>query len=146
MRKLTLITTLALGLTISAAAVASIRLNGMSLQGPDGASKKCDAMGYRAGTVHTACIRAVTADFCGAGTVHTIDGVAVDFYDPRGIQRPTLPLLPVEAEWTDAGATCVSQAVADLGYRAGGVVAECVKALPRCDQAGRPRALIITAR
>lgn len=131
---------------VSSVAVAGIRLNGMSMQGPTGADKKCNDMGYRAGDLHTACIRAVTADFCGDGTSHTVDGIAVDFYDPRGIQKPTLPLLPVEAEWGINGATCVSEAIAELGYRAGSSVASCVKALPRCDQAGRPRALIVTAR
>lgn len=134
----------------------SIALAGMSMQGPDpvAAAKKCDALGYRAGAVHTACIRALRADFCGDGTAHTIDGIAIDIYDPLGIQRPTPPgdgtssppMQPVEAEWGESGATCVSASVADRGYREGSVIAGCVKVLPRCSQAGRPRALVITAR
>lgn len=125
----------------------TIALAGMSLQGPDpvAAAKKCDTLGYRAGAVHTACIRALRADFCGDGTSHTIEGVTIDIYDPLGIQRSATLLEDVEAEWGESGATCVSDAVAERGLRAGTAVASCVKALPRCSQAGRARALIITA-
>lgn len=125
----------------------SIALAGMSLQGPDplAAAKKCDALGYRAGAVHTACIRALRADFCGDGAAHTIDGITIDIYDPRGIQHPAMLLEDVEAEWGESGATCASEALAERGLRAGTAVASCVKALPRCSQAGRPRALVITA-
>lgn len=127
--------------SISVASVeAGIRLNGAS-----GASEKCDALGYRIGKIHNACVRAMRADFCGDGSIHTVDGFLVDFSDPHGVQRPVMPLLPIEAEWNERGAICVSSSVAEAGFRVGGHAAECVRSLPRCSQESRSRALIVTA-
>jgi hypothetical protein len=58
---------------------------------------------------HQACTRAVRADYCGDGTPHTDDGVAVHFTDELGVQKEDL-LSPyvVEAEWGPGGAVCLN--------------------------------------
>lgn len=56
---------------------------------------------------HQACVRLVTADYCGDGRVFTRKGTWVNLYDAVGIQNDTLPWLP-EAEWTVDGAVCLN--------------------------------------
>lgn len=61
--------------------------------------------------LHQACTRAFTADYCGDGSSHTVNGTLIDIYDnigimPReGLQAPTF-----EAEWGTTGAACVANA------------------------------------
>jgi len=84
----------------------------------EGAIAKCVRFGYRpwAQTAdgrsladhHQACTRMVRADFCGDGTSYTQDGNWVNLYDAVGVQTDTEGWLP-EAEWTPAGARCITQ-------------------------------------
>lgn len=98
-----------------------ISQQGFTLTCSSGAQGKCLRWGYQpwkttAGGVsledyHQACVRMVTASYCGAhGT--TRDGMAIDFYDRLGIQQPAASAghddLQFEAGWTTAGAACVA--------------------------------------
>jgi ADYC domain len=58
--------------------------------------------------MHQACVRLIRADYCGDGSPWTKDGRTVDVYDALAIQRDTDPWWLFEAEWTSAGARCVS--------------------------------------
>lgn len=74
---------------------------------------KCVELGYRPwlGTDESldmqACVRTLRADYCGDGVPHTVDGTLLNLYDVDGIQLDTETWFP-EAEWSEAGATCVS--------------------------------------
>jgi hypothetical protein len=79
-----------------------------------GAWGKCVRFGYRpwesAGMLATynSCVRMVRADYCGDGVSTTRDGMLVDVYDDRSIQKPDYKLaLEFEAGWTAEGAVCV---------------------------------------
>ena len=73
---------------------------------------KCLELGYKPWTGHAnelaACTRAFRGDYCGDGTAYTVDGTIVNMYDVSGIQ-PDDTAWEAEAEWTPAGASCVSK-------------------------------------
>jgi hypothetical protein len=73
---------------------------------------KCLEFGYKPWTGNArelaACVRALRGDYCGDGTLYTIDGTTVNIYDDQGIQPDGVDWEP-EAEWTPAGAVCVSK-------------------------------------
>jgi hypothetical protein len=73
---------------------------------------KCLELGYKPWTGHAgelaACTRALRGDYCGDGTPYTIDGTVANIYDVSGIQ-PDDMAWDAEAEWTAAGARCVSK-------------------------------------
>lgn len=86
----------------------------------EGAIYKCLAWGFHpwetvntaSGPVsldayHQACTRMTRADYCGDGVSHTIDGSWINFYDDLGITTDTDNWV-FEAQWTAAGATCIS--------------------------------------
>ena len=58
---------------------------------------------------HQACTRMMRGDYCGNGKSFGYDDVAVNAYDNIGIQEDIPQFWPVEAEWTEDGARCVSQ-------------------------------------
>jgi hypothetical protein len=78
-----------------------------------GARGKCVRFGYlpwgEGGLDrYNACVRMVRADYCGDGRGTTRDGMPIDTYDDRGIQKPDNdPAHAFEAGWTAAGAVCV---------------------------------------
>jgi hypothetical protein len=101
-----------------------------------GAIAKCVLpIGYKpwktvAGTslapMHETCVRLIRADYCGDGNAWTKNGRMVDVYDALSIQRDTTPWWFFEAEWTSAGARCVStQRVIDLKNILG-IVPSCI--------------------
>lgn len=63
-----------------------------------------------------ACVRMVRADYCGNGESNTIDGIMIDPIDRMGVVGGYQTTgWGTEAEWSVAGASCVSAArVADL--------------------------------
>jgi hypothetical protein len=65
----------------------------------------CDRISLRGH--HQACTRLVRADYCGDGSSFTVDGTAINVYDALGIQEDT-EAWAFEAEWTPAGAACLS--------------------------------------
>lgn len=72
---------------------------------------KCLEMGFtpwagRAAELAT-CVRALRADYCGDGSSYTVDGTLINLYDRGGVLADDLAWIP-EAEWTPAGASCVS--------------------------------------
>ena len=79
-----------------------------------GVRGKCVRFGYRPWLpgeerLYNACVRMTRADYCGLGQGTTRDGMTIDYYDDRGIQRPAgESALPFEAGWTEHGATCVN--------------------------------------
>jgi hypothetical protein len=94
---------------------------GFTLTCASGAQGKCLRFGYqpwkttadgvRLEDYHQACIRMVTADYCG-GHATTKDGMAIDLYDKLGIQTPADSAghddLRFEAAWNITGAACVA--------------------------------------
>ena len=57
---------------------------------------------------HQACVRMVRADYCGNGVSHTENGTSIDVFDVANIQTETPGnTMPLEAEWSAAGASCV---------------------------------------
>lgn len=55
-----------------------------------------------------ACTRMFRADYCGDGVAWTRDGMAIDFFDAHGIEKPEQPAtMPFEAAWGEEGALCV---------------------------------------
>jgi hypothetical protein len=56
---------------------------------------------------HQACIRMMRNDRCGNGNSHTVNGTTINLYDARGIQLDESTTMPLEAEWTPEGASCV---------------------------------------
>jgi hypothetical protein len=73
---------------------------------------KCIEFGYKPWTDNTreltACVRALRGDYCGDGTLYTVDGTTVNIFDDHGIQPDSINWEP-EAEWTADGAVCVSK-------------------------------------
>jgi hypothetical protein len=57
---------------------------------------------------HQACTRMLRGDFCGDGTAHTEDNVAINHYDGFGIRSDSEDWT-FEAEWTADGATCMNE-------------------------------------
>jgi hypothetical protein len=94
---------------------------GYTLTCSDGAQGKCVRFGYKPwktlanGTkldaYHQACVRLVTANYCGDRRT-TRDGMLIDIYDPIGIQEPDPKAdaagVRFEAAWSPAGALCVA--------------------------------------
>lgn len=78
----------------------------ISPNGPDGATAKCISLGYE-GDLRDACVRAIHADFCGDGVSLTAPGILIDIHDVEGVVSDTNDWA-VEAEWTAAGAACIS--------------------------------------
>ena len=69
------------------------------INGPDGASLVPQ---------HEACVRMVRADYGGSDEPWTKNGMAIDIFDPQGIQKADdAPDLTFEAGWTPEGAVCV---------------------------------------
>ena len=110
---------------------------------------KCVELGYTAGRIDhlQSCVRLLRGDYCGDGTAYTKDGHQVNVYDGIGVQKDTQSWL-VEAEWTPAGARCIS---IDRETRAfeGGLVPTCLAAgtLPvatGCGRSFRAGALLIS--
>ncbi|MCB9522461.1 MAG: hypothetical protein H6702_03655 [Myxococcales bacterium] len=57
---------------------------------------------------HQACVRMLRADYCGDGTAHTQDGVAINHYDAFGIRTDSEDWT-LGAEWDANGARCMNQ-------------------------------------
>lgn len=57
---------------------------------------------------HRACVRALRADYCGDGVAHTAAGTPINIYDAIGVQRDDAAW-PVEADFGESGALCLSQ-------------------------------------
>ncbi|MCR9160936.1 MAG: ADYC domain-containing protein [Nannocystaceae bacterium] len=80
---------------------------------------KMKLLGYDPGSPYTqtsaeeraATLRMVTADYCGDGHPHTVLGTAVDWTDYAGHVQydPSRMGQKVEAEWTEAGASCFNR-------------------------------------
>lgn len=61
---------------------------------------------------HAACVRMVTADYCGNGTPHTRDGTSIDYWDRTGIAEAGSlddAEYALEAGWSPSGAVCVAK-------------------------------------
>lgn len=111
---------------------------------------KCvELLGYRPwkghGRQHRACVRLLRADYCGDGSSWTADGNPVNVYDDVGVQSDTELWLP-EAEWTEAGAMCLTkerynqlQVLGDAGLLGQHGVPPCAARLvsPTCGGLGR---------
>jgi len=65
------------------------------------------ANGVSLAPFHQACSRMLRADYCGDGTSYTTNGRLLNLYDDIGIQDDA-DTWAVEAEWTAAGARCVT--------------------------------------
>ena len=72
---------------------------------------KCVELGYKTWKGYSnqmqTCVRLLRADFCGTGVSYTVDGRLLNLFDNAGVQKDT-ETWPAEAEWTTAGARCVS--------------------------------------
>ena len=76
--------------------------------------------------VYNACVRMVRADYCGAGTATTRDGMLIDVYDDSGIQKPDdSPNTEFEAGWTAGGAVCVRRVRVKENISLDSLVAAC---------------------
>jgi hypothetical protein len=87
-----------------------------------GAIAKCVLVGYRPWLpaqgaapmvdVHQACTRAITADFCGNGKPHTLNGTPINIVDQLAppIRPQFIDVRLYEAAWTRYGAYCLSHA------------------------------------
>lgn len=91
---------------------------GPELSCTSGAIAKCVRFGYRRWTtgangaslepLHAACVHMVRGDYGGVDRPWTRDGMRIDVYDDRGIQKPeNTPGDAFEAGWTRDGAVCV---------------------------------------
>jgi hypothetical protein len=73
---------------------------------------KCVELGYKQArgyqTQLESCVRALRGDYCGDGTPYTVTGHLVNLFDSAGVQTDTELLWVPEAEWTPAGARCIS--------------------------------------
>ncbi len=73
---------------------------------------KCVELGYKPWngklTQLETCVRLLRGDFCGDGTPYTADGTLLNLYDNVGVQSDTHSWM-VEAEWTPAGASCITK-------------------------------------
>ena len=79
-----------------------------------GAQGKCIRFGYlpwESGDMlrlYNACVYMVRADYCGDGSATTRNGMLINIYDSRGIQKPDRAAgFDFEAGWTEHGAVCV---------------------------------------
>jgi hypothetical protein len=97
-----------------------------------GARGKCVRFGYlpwlsaEMRDIYDACVRMVRADYCGDGEGTTRDGVPIDLYDDRGIQKPDSdPMQEFEAGWTAAGAVCVRHVRVKENISLEGLAASC---------------------
>ena len=88
---------------------------------PSSAVEKCVVLGYEPWAtfgfisgvaLHTSCVRAIRADYCGDGQSHTTNGRLINIYDGVGVQADTESWI-IEAEWTPDGARCVSPVARD---------------------------------
>jgi hypothetical protein len=82
-----------------------------------GAIGKCVVHGYEPWSTvngvplaqhHQACVRLLRADYCGTGRSYTTNGRLLNLYDAVPVQIDTNDW-PVEAEWSAAGARCVTE-------------------------------------
>ena len=100
---------------------------------------KCVELGYKPWTGYTAqvasCVRLLRADYCGDGTPHTVDGQLVNLYDNVGIQTDT-QRWTVEAEWTPAGARCLTRTGVTRFLELGLPTPPCAAALSRAVSCG----------
>jgi ADYC domain len=89
-----------------------------SLICPAAAEAKCVRLGYRpwrnaaSGTslwdYHEACVRALRADYCGTGALHSAERSVFTLYDTIGIRPLAAPAgQSFEAAWGPRGAACV---------------------------------------
>ena len=92
-----------------------------------GAVAKCIDMGYHYwkpefATYHTSCVRMIRADYCHSGVSYTTDGQEVNVWDTLSpaIQCDATRW-PVEAEWNESGALCVSKSLYKRFVSAGSV-------------------------
>ena len=80
---------------------------------PQRSKQECDGAGnckqQQLDDWHEACIRLVTADYCGDGVSHTRNGTPIDIYDNLNIQTRSGNLRGLEADWTANGARCIRQ-------------------------------------
>jgi hypothetical protein len=98
---------------------------------PSSAVEKCVVLGYRPWTqfgavsgvgLHSSCVRAIRADYCGDGRSHTTNGRVINIYDGVGVQADT-ESWPIEAEWLPTGTRCVSAVARDaLGITCSSVI------------------------
>lgn len=73
-----------------------------------------------------ACTRMFRADYCGDGVAWTRDGMAIDFFDAYGIEKPEDPAtMPFEAAWGEDGAVCVHHTRVPDRVGLGGLKALC---------------------
>jgi len=78
-----------------------------------GARGKCVRFGYlpwadASHETYNTCVRMVRGDYCGDGRGTTRDGMSIDMYDDRGIQKADNdPTQEFEAGWSVSGAVCV---------------------------------------
>jgi hypothetical protein len=98
------------------------RLGPITLACASDAVGKCPVFGYKPWAkgpggedllpYHAACVRMVTADYCGDSTPHTRDGTPIDLFDDIGINTDTSahnPEFALEAGWRPEGAVCVAR-------------------------------------
>ena len=95
--------------------------------------------------IYDACIRMVRADYCGDGAGTTGDGMRIDLYDDRDIQKADGDSTQeYEAGWTAAGAVCVHHVRVKENILLESLAASCPRLHDRlgatCTEA-RPRAL-----
>ena len=92
--------------------------------------------------LHQSCVRAIRADYCGDGVAHTRPGTPIDIMDYASIQKHdptdiyTNGAFTADAEWTSAGATCVSNLRYSQIYASTGALVDDVHAyvLQNCPQ------------
>lgn len=98
------------------------RLGPITLACASDAVGKCPGFGYKPWAkgpkgedllaYHAACVRMVTADYCGDHRPHTRDGTPIDVFDDIGINTDTSarnPEFALEAGWRPDGAVCVAR-------------------------------------
>jgi ADYC domain len=97
-----------------------------------GARGKCVRFGYPPWVsaamrdIYNACVRTIRADYCGEGEGTTRDGMRIDLYDDRGIQKSDSdPTRDFEAGWTAAGAVCVRHVRVKENISLEGLAASC---------------------
>jgi hypothetical protein len=118
---------------------------------------KCiEDLGYfpwRVPDLHEACVRMLRADFCGDGMSWTMEGVEIQIYDRKQVNREEYgegvdpERWGVEAEWGTGGALCMRSPANHRNHREGDAEPECFCRLESetCGDAfGSCEALIIT--
>jgi len=112
---------------------------------------KCVELGYTPWAGRAAelasCVRALRGDYCGDGTPYTANGTIVNIYDQSGTVPDDLDWVP-EAEWTPAGARCISKKkearFSQLGLPRPSCVPSKLKSHPSCGSGFDSGAAIIT--